>query len=295
VPSIDKVVIPAAGLGTRLLSATKEQPKEMLPVFAQDPRGALCLKPLVQLIFEQLFDFGVRKFYFVVGRGKRAIEDHFTPDREFIQHLNSHGRNSQATGLDSFYREIQMSTIVWVNQPEPKGFGHAVLQAEHLVGDNPFLVHAGDTYIISKTRNILERLMEEHVNGPADVTLALQEVSDPRQYGVAEIRQAEEGRLIVNSVVEKPAEPTSKLAIMPLYIFNTAIFKALKVTSPDHSGEIQLTDAIQKLIDSGHRVQAIRLHMDDIRLDIGTPETYWEALRLSYKYATTKSLHPDDV
>jgi len=137
--------------------------------------------------------------------------------------------------------------------------------------------------------------MKQHLDASADVTLTLQELSDPRQYGVVETSQPEDGRLIVRSLVEKPAEPTSKLAIMPLYIFNTAIFKALKVTSPDHSGEIQLTDAIQKLIDSGHRVQAIRLHMDDIRLDIGTPETYWEALRLSYKYATTKSLHPDDV
>lgn len=287
-PAIDKVVIPAAGLGTRLLSATKEQPKEMLPVFAQDPRGALCLNPLVQLIFEQLFGFGIRRFYFIVGRGKRAIEDHFTPDREFIQRLNSHGKNSQANGLDSFYRNIQMSTIVWVNQPEPKGFGHAVLQAEHLVGDNPFLVHAGDTYIISKTQGVLERLMKQHLDTSADVTLTLQELSDPRQYGVVETSQPEDGRLIVRSLVEKPAEPKSKLAIMPLYIFNTTIFDALKVTAPDQGGEIQLTHAIQRLIDSGHIVQAIKLQANDLRLDIGTPETYWEALELSHRYASSK-------
>ena len=286
-PVIDKVVIPAAGLGTRLLSATKEQPKEMLPVFAQGRDGTLCLKPLVQLIFEQLFDFKLRKFYFIVGRGKRAIEDHFTPDRDFIQRLNSRGKNSQATELDSFYKIIQMSSIVWVNQPEPKGFGHAVLQAEHLVGDSPFLVHAGDTYIISKTRSIIERLTDEHRKRSADVTLTLQEMTDPRQYGVAETTRANDETIIVNHLVEKPSQPKSKLAIMPMYVFTPAIFEALKATSPDHSGEIQLTNAIQRLVDLGHKVQAIKLDTDDIRLDIGTPKTYWEALNLSYKNATT--------
>lgn len=278
-------MIPAAGLGTRLLSATKEQPKEMLPVFCAGEDGSMSLRPLVQCIFEQLFDFGIREFYFVVGRGKRAIEDHFTPDHEFIRRLNNHGRNGLGLQLESFYRKIETSTIVWVTQAEPKGFGHAVLQTERLVVQECFLVHAGDTLINSRSKPILARLTEAYAECQAEALLTLQEVDDPRKYGVVEATETLNG-LDVRSVVEKPSEPTSKLAIMPLYIFKPSIFDAIRATSPGKSGEIQLTDAIQKLIDTGHKVRAIMLRPDDIRLDIGTPETYWDALELSHRYAS---------
>jgi UTP--glucose-1-phosphate uridylyltransferase len=283
-----KVVIPAAGLGTRLLSATKEQPKEMLPVFVRDPHGALCLRPLMQLIFETLFDFGARRFCLIVGRGKRAIEDHFTPDHEFVRQLGSRGRDSQAAELEALYRRIEASTITWVNQSRPKGFGDAVLQSESVVGNDPFFVHAGDTYIISKAENILNRLTKQHVRGSGMATLVLQKVSDPRQYGVAELCEKKDRSLVVKSVLEKPTKPVSNLAIMPLYIFHPVIFDILRVTPPDKGGEVQLTDAIQKLIDAGHKVQAIQLRGDDLRLDIGTPENYWEALELSHRYALSK-------
>ncbi|MCP8316167.1 MAG: UTP--glucose-1-phosphate uridylyltransferase [archaeon] len=280
---IKKVVIPAAGLGTRLLSATKEQPKEMLPVFAKDSNGALCLKPLVQLIFEQLYDFGIRNFCFIVGRGKRAIEDHFTPDYQFIKSLDDKGKNSQASQLESFYKIVDASTIVWVNQPEPKGFGHAVLQAKSFIGDEPFLVHAGDTYIVSEGNDHLNRLIKEHQSKSTDVSLLLQEVHDPRQYGVAEVIR-EGSKLIVKRVVEKPEQPKTNLAIMPIYVFNPVIFRALEAIGPGKGGEIQLTDGIQKLIDWRLEVRAIKLRERELRLDIGTPETYWEAQRLSYEY-----------
>jgi UTP--glucose-1-phosphate uridylyltransferase len=286
---IKKSVIPVAGLGTRLLSATKEQPKEMLPIFAADEGRALCLKPLVQQIFEQLFDFGIREFYFIVGKGKRAIEDHFTPDRDYIHRLNSHGRNAQALQLESFYRRIETSIIVWVNQPEPKGFGDAVLQAKGLIGEEPFLVHAGDTLINSNTETVPARLVQVHTKSQAKATLTLQEVQDPRPYGVAEALERPGGGLDVKRVVEKPAQPASRLAIMPVYLFDRRIFDALEATPPGEGGEIQLTDAIQRLIDTGHKVQAIKLREDDIRLDIGTPATYWEALELSHRYALSRA------
>lgn len=287
-PMIRKAVVPAAGLGTRLLSATKEQPKEMLPIFVTSQDGSLCLKPMVQQIFEQLFDLDIREFYFIVGKEKRAIEDHFTPDREFISRLNSHGKNSQAQELESFYKKIEASTIVWVNQPEPKGFGDAVLQAERLIRDEPFLVHAGDTYIISNAPAIPVRLAEAHTRNQAQATLTIQEVEDPRQYGVAEVSEMSGGILDVKRVEEKPTRPTTKLALMPIYIFNPTIFNALRATKADKGGELQLTDAIQKLIETGHKVQAVKLRADDIRLDIGTPETYWEALQLSHRHALSK-------
>jgi UTP--glucose-1-phosphate uridylyltransferase len=285
---ISKAVIPAAGLGTRLLSATKEQPKEMLPLFASEG-GVLCLKPAVQQIFEQLFDLGLREFCFIVGKGKRALEDHFTPDRDYIGRLNAHGKGVQALQLERFYDRIDQSTMLWVNQPQPRGFGHAVLQAEPLIGNETFLVHAGDTYITSKSNPIHERLFQEHFANKTDVTLTVQHVTDPRQYGVAQVRELPGGHLEVVSVEEKPAQPKGNLAIMPLYVFLSSIFESLRKTKKDERGEIQLTDAIQSLLDSGRKVQAIKLRPDDLRLDIGTPETYWEALEMSYRSATSAS------
>lgn len=285
--TIARAVIPAAGLGTRLLSATKEQPKEMLPLFATSEFNTLCLKPTVQLIFEQLFDFGIREFYFIVGRGKRALEDHFTIDRDFINRLNVNGRKVQA--LDSFYDKIDKSTIVWVNQPEPKGFGDAVHQTRRLIGNNPFLVHAGDTYILSKRESALSMMLDLHKKAEPDVTLAIKEIPDPRQYGVAEAHE-HEGHLDVERVEEKPRQPRTKLAMMPLYIFNTDIFEAIEQIPPSKSGEIQLTDAIQHLIANGHKVKAVKLSPDEIRLDVGTPETYWHALEESYRYANLSKM-----
>ena len=286
---VSKAVIPAAGLGTRLLSATAEQPKEMLPLFAVDG-GVLCLKPVVQQIFEQLFDFGLREFCFIVGTGKRAMEDHFTPNREYVRQLNSQGKTVQAGQLERFYERIEASAIVWVNQPEPLGFGHAVLQAEPFVRHEAFLVHAGDTYIASKAGPIHSRLFDAHFKNGADATFTVKEVSDTRHYGVAEVHGTDTESRQVIGVEEKPARPKSRFAIMPLYVFMGSVFESLRRTKPDRMGEIQLTDAIQGLLDSGRRVQAIILRPDDVRLDIGTPETYWEALEFSYRNATSKMM-----
>ncbi|MCP8309300.1 MAG: hypothetical protein H3Z53_02275 [archaeon] len=279
-----KTVIPTAGLGTRLLPATKEQPKEMLPVFANDGDGCLCLKPLVQLVFEQLFDSGYREFCFVVGRNKRAVEDYFTPDHRYVEQLNNKGKNRQALLLESFYRKVESSTIVWINQPEPMGFGHAVLLTKPFIGAYSILVHAGDTHIISRRNDHLKRMIEEHNRARADATIVLQEVRDARQYGVAEVMEEKNGELIVKGVEEKPERPKTNLAIMPIYIFEPIIFRSLEAIQPGKGGEIQLTDGIQKLIEWGLKVNAIKLKEDEIRLDIGTAETYWEALSLSYNY-----------
>lgn len=287
---VRKIVITAAGLGTGLLSFTKEQPKEMLPLFARNDHGKLCVKPLLQMIFEQLYDYGFREFCFVVGRGKRAIEDHFTIDPQFIQQLNNKGKNCRASSLESFYRKIEDSAIVWINQPEPKGFGHAVFMVKPFVGREPFLVQAGDAYIITPKSTHLKRLTEAHEKSGADATLLLKEVTDPKQYGVAEVDEAKKGVFHVKKVVEKPEKAPTNLAIMPIYIFNPIIMTILEKTRPGLGGEIQLTDGIQELIDEGLKVQGIKLRDDEIRLDVGTPETYWEAIAISYKHSPTMRL-----
>jgi dTDP-glucose pyrophosphorylase len=124
-------------------------------------------------------------------------------------------------------------------------------------------------------------LIDVHSSGEAQATLTLKKIEDPRQYGVAEVS----GRDVfdVDRVQEKPTHPRSRFAIMPIYVFTRTIFDALKITTPGVGGEIQLTDAIQILIDKGERIQAVNLNRDDIRLDIGTPETYWETLGYSYR------------
>jgi len=128
-----KAVITAAGLGTRLSPATKELPKEMLPIFHREG-DRIVVKPLLQLIFEQLHDVGIREFCFVIGRGKRAIEDHFTPDPIFLRELRERGKGREAESLERFYAMLSDSSITWVNQPEPRGFGDAVLGASFKPG-----------------------------------------------------------------------------------------------------------------------------------------------------------------
>jgi UTP--glucose-1-phosphate uridylyltransferase len=280
---IRKVIIPAAGLGTRLFPATKEQPKEMLPIFSKTAQGDMMVKPVVQLVFEQLHEAGLREFCYVVGRGKRGIEDHFTPDLNCIKTLEGMGKNGQASDLEDFYGKLESSTIMWVNQPEPKGFGNAVLIAQPFVQNESCLVHAGDSCIISNNMDYLKKLLEAFERFNADAAFLVLEIENPKQYGIVEGDEIEKGIIKVKSVVEKPEKPKTNLAIMAMYAFHPIIFKALEATKPGKNGEIQLTDAIQKLVDWGLKVYAVKLDKAYSHMDIGSPERYWEALELSYQ------------
>ena len=277
---IKKVVIPAAGLGTRLLPATKETPKEMLPIFALGRDGEVCVKPLLQAVFEQLYDFGVREFCFIVGRGKGSVSDHFASDRNFLKVLNEGGKREVAEELLSFYEKVNSSSLVFVSQPEPRGFGDAVLRAEPYIKE-PFLVQAGDTFILSKENHHLTRLLTAHDEFESDVTIMVKEVENPRPFGIIEGEEIESGIYSVERVVEKPEEPPTNLAIMALYLFTPAIFEALKSISAGVGGELQLTDGIQRLIDSGLGVTAVKLGAGEFWLDVGNPQSYWEALSCS--------------
>ena len=280
---IRKVVVPAAGLGTRLFPATKEQPKEMLPIFSKTADDDLSVKPVVQMVFEQLYDAGLREFCYVVGRGKRGIEDHFTPDANCIRTLEGMGKNGQASDLEDFYQKLDTSTIMYVNQPEPKGFGNAVLMAQPFVQNEQCLVHAGDSCIISKDMDYIKKLLKAYEKFNADAAFIALEIENPTQYGIIEGNEVGNGVYKVKNVVEKPEKPKTNLAIMAMYIFHPIIFKALEATKPGQNGEIQLTDAIQKLIDWGLSVYAVKLDESYSHLDVGSPERYWEALELSYR------------
>jgi len=276
---LKKAVIPAAGLGTRLLPITKELPKEMLPIVALTKNGKLCMKPMLQAIFEQLYDVRFREFAFIVGKGKRAIEDHFSPDEDFIQYLESKNRKDNAEELQDFYRKINESNIVFINQPKPKGFGDAVGRASLFTGSEKFLMQAGDDLVISQNNNHLRRATETFEEYDADTLFVVEEVPDPRNYGVVTGKEIKPGIFQVANIVEKPQKPQSNLAIVAIYMFKPIIYKAIKEVKPDKNGEIQLAEALQLLIDWNCKVFGLKLGSDEKRIDIGTAESYLEMLK----------------
>jgi len=276
---IKKVVIPAAGLGTRLLPITKELPKEMLPLFFKGKDDKVHLKPMLQAIFEQLYDEGFREFGFIVGRGKRAIEDHFTPDYSFVEYLKNKNKQELTGELQEFYRKISDSILVFINQPKPTGFADAVYQARVFTQNEPFLMHAGDDLVFSRNNRHLKRLMKIFEQRNADVAFLVEEVEDPQKYGVVIGKEVEPYLFEVENVIEKPKKPISNLAVIALYVFNPVIYEGIERAKPDEKGEMQIADAIQVLLKRRCKIYALKLRPGERRIDIGTPETYLETLK----------------
>lgn len=189
-----------------------------------------------------------------------------------------------AEDLEAFYKMVESSTLVWVNQSQPRGFRDAVLKVKAFVGGESFLVHAGDSYFLSKNADHLKRLLKAGDELKADASFLVQEVEDPRRYGVVVGEKFSDGVVKVKRLVEKPEKPQSKLAIMPVYVFHSMILKSLEGTAVGHGGEVQLTDGIQNMVDRGLNVYGIMIGSDEVRLDIGSPDSYWEAQNLSHKH-----------
>lgn len=280
---IKKVVIPVAGLGTRLLTATKEMPKEMLPVFDRRVNGGIALKPMLQVVFEKLYEANLREFCFIVGRGKRIIEDHFTKDSSLIGLLKGKNRNDLAEELESFHKKITTSKIIMVNQPEPRGFGDAVAKAEVFTLNESFLVHAGDDLVLSSRNSHLNRLIKFFEDKNADAALLAERVKDPSRYGVITGVRVEPRLYKVVDIVEKPRILSSNLAAIAIYVFKNRIYESIRNTVPDEIGEVQLTDAIKQLILMGGQVYAVELYSDEKRVDIGAVESYRASLRETFK------------
>ena len=270
---IQKIVITAAGLGTRLLPITKEIPKEMMPIFLHGKNSELVVKPLIQAIFEQFFHQGLREYCIIMGRQKRIIQDHFTIDEKFLKNFEK--KNKYRQDLKKNYLMINKSKISWVDQPEPKGFGDAVKRAESFVGGDDFLVSAGDT-LLPKGDKIIKKLLNDKLSGKNDAILILKQVPDARRFGVAVVSKKNQ-KIKVTNVEEKPKNPKSNLSIVALYRFRPSIFKALNEIRSSQK-ELQLTDAIQKLIDWGGNVSAIILNENDRVVEIGTADSYLETI-----------------
>ena len=277
-----KVVITAAGKGTRLLPFTKEMPKEMMPIFSNIFANKKVVLPLLQYIYEQLYSMNFRDYCFVVGREKRSIEDHFTPHEAYLKELSGDYKKN----MKKFYEKLEKSHLVWINQNRPLGFGDAVKRAERYVGEEDFIVHAGDVTILSNTKHPILRLIETSKKNPdVKAILLCKEIKDFQRYGVPTVSKISSNLFSVNEVVEKPQKPKSNLGILPLYYFKSDIFSSLKKIKPGKGKEFQLTDAIQNLIDEKEKVLAISLNKNEEEVDVGTVESYRNAQDVTFRKA----------
>ena len=277
-----KVVITAAGKGTRLLPFTKEMPKEMMPIFSNIFTNKKVVLPLLQYIYEQLYSMNFRDYCFVVGREKRSIEDHFTPHEAYIKELSGDYKKN----MKKFYEKLEKSHLVWINQNRPLGFGDAVKRSERYVGKEDFIVHAGDVAILSNSKHPILRLMETAKKNPdVKAILLCKKIKDSKRYGVPTINKLSENLFNVKEVVEKPDKPKSEFGILPLYYFKSDIFSSLKKIKPGKGKEFQLTDAIQKMIQEKQKVLAITLDKNEEEVDVGTVESYRNAQNITFRKA----------
>jgi len=232
-----KAIIPAAGLGTRFLPATKASPKEMLP---------LVDKPLIQYVVEEAVAAGIREIIVITGRGKRAIEDHFDVSFELEETLRKNGKRAM---LKEIQRIAQLADFCYVRQRHARGLGDAVLCARHLIGDEPFAVLLGDDVMDARVPGIAQLIkLYQELKAPI---IGIQPVprSEVRHYGILEAEKVRPGLFRILDLVEKPMphRAPSNLAIIGRYILTPEIFSALERTSPGKNQEIQLTDALRVL------------------------------------------------
>jgi UTP--glucose-1-phosphate uridylyltransferase len=262
--NVRKAVIPAAGLGTRFLPATKSQPKEMLPIVD---------KPAIQYVVEEAVRAGIGDILIITGRGKRTLEDHFDRSFELEHHLEQKGKHDQLKQVRAI---TEMAAIHYIRQRDPLGLGAAVAVAESHVSGEPFAVLLGDD-IIDPHETLLEAMIHVYERYGRSV-IAVKEVprSEISLYGAVNPEFVEDGLARIVNIVEKPpaAEAPSNLAAIGRYLLTPEIFDAIRTVSPDTAGEVQLTDAINLLAQE----QAVyALVYEGTRYDIGKKIDYLRA------------------
>jgi len=255
--NVTKAVIPAAGLGTRFLPATKASPKEMLP---------LVDKPLIQYVVEEAVAAGIREFIIITGRGKRAIEDHFDVSFELEENLRENGKKGLLKEIQAI---AEMADFCYVRQRHARGLGHAILCAQNLIGNEPFAVLLGDD-ILDAPVPAIQQMIQVYQRFQAPV-VGIQPVpkSEVHQYGVIKAEPIEPDLFQITDLIEKPLPQMapSNLAVIGRYILTPEIFKALEKTPPGKNGEIQLTDALRILVQEkamyGKKLQGMRYDAGD--------------------------------
>ena len=271
---IKKAVIPAAGLGTRFLPATKAQPKEMLPIVD---------KPTIQYIVEEAVSSGIETLLIITGRSKRAIEDHFDRSVELEMELERAGKDELLAQVRSIARMVE---VTYIRQQQPLGLGHAIWCARHFVGNDPFCVLLGDD-VMDADPPAVRQLMDAYYQTGAPVlgTMRVPQ-KDTCKYGIVDAGETQQGLYPVRDLVEKPpADPPSDMAIMGRYVITPDIFEILESQQPGAQGEIQLTDALRTL---AKKRPMFALEMSGKRYDVGD--------RLGFLKATCEfALKRDDL
>lgn len=255
---VTKAVIPAAGLGTRVLPATKAQPKEMLVIVD---------KPSLQYIIEELVESGIKDIIIVTGRNKNSIEDHFDYSYELEETLKKDGKDTLLGKIESI---SSMANICYVRQNHPKGLGHAILKAKSFVGDEPFVIALGDDIVYNDVP-VARQLIDNYSKYGSSI-VGCQEVkeSDVSKYGIVKPANSLDNSTVeMADFIEKPSieEAPSRLACLGRYLLTPKIFEYLEKTEPGKGGEIQLTDAIVSMMKDGEKVVAY--NFDGKRYDIG--------------------------
>lgn len=262
---IKKAVIPAAGLGTRFLPATKSQPKEMLPIID---------KPIIHFVMEELVKSGIDDITIITGRGKRALEDYFDYTPELEKHLEQSG---QLDLLKSVEEILNNTSIHFIRQREPKGLGDAILYAEKHIGNEPFVVALGDTIVFSQTP-LTKQLIDTFYKYNSSI-LAVEEIPNEKvsSYGVIDGDIINDDIFAVKDLVEKPKphEAPSNICMIGRYILTPDIFDCLKQTKPGHKNEIQLTDALKILLEK-QNIHALKIKGK--WFDIGDKSDYLMAI-----------------
>ena len=270
---IRKAIIPAAGLGTRFLPATKAQPKEMLPIVD---------KPTLQYIIEEAIESGIEEILIITGRNKKSIEDHFDRSVELELELEHKGKVEMLEMVKSI---SNMVDIHFIRQKEPKGLGHAIYCAKSFVGNEPFAVMLGDDIVYNEGKPCLRQLMDCYDEYKTSV-LGVQTApdGDVDKYGIVDGLKIEGNVTKVKGLVEKPSvdEAPSNMAILGRYIITPSIFEILERTKPGKGGEIQLTDALLELM-SEEAIYAY--NFEGRRYDVGDKLGFLEA---TVEYALRK-------
>jgi UTP--glucose-1-phosphate uridylyltransferase len=261
---IRKAIIPAAGLGTRFLPATKAQPKEMLPVVD---------KPTLQYIIEEAVHSGIEEILIITGRNKTSIENHFDKSVELELELERKGKNELLVEVKKI---SDMANIHYIRQKEPKGLGHAIYCAKSFIGQEPFAVLLGDDIVYAR-KPCLKQMIEVYDRYQSSI-LGVQEVEreDVSKYGIVDGVKLEERVFRVKGLVEKPdvEKAPSRIAILGRYIISPAIFEILAHTRPGKGDEIQLTDALQEL---AQKEESYAYIFEGRRYDVGDRQGFLEA------------------
>ncbi len=274
-------VIPVAGLGTRMLPLTKALPKEMLPLPVLY-KNKTVLVPLLHLIILKLHQSGVRRYIIVLSREKEPIKNYLTTDYEYVRYLKEVEEKSfEAELLEKFYRLLDGIEITYVYQDEPRGFGDAVYQAREYIEED-FIIHPGDDFIIdTSSENYINRLFNVRERYDADIAVYIEEVEDPRHYGVIRGYQIDMDIYHVEDLIEKPDKPPSNLAITAIYLTKRDILDEMDNLKTS-SKEWELVDAVKNLLDKGYKAVAIKID-NQYRIDVGRPSEYIRSIEKTLK------------